>query len=327
MKLQGSRDSISKRIYSLFTQYRNFTLLGIIVIFILVFSILYSKIFPTYYNISAVLLAMSTECIIVIGMAIMLICGEIDLSVGFNMSLAGIICTHLIVHEKQSILIAFALTMIVSVIMGLINGLLVARVGVNSFITTLATGLVYSGVSLILTNGTTITHLPASFNVIGQATFFGLQIPVWYAFALVVIFTYLVGRTKAFRQYYYIGSNKKAAALSGINVRKWKIIAFIITSLLASFAGIISAARFGNAAALVGSGMELKVITAAVIGGVSFMGGIGTILGAVLGTIFMALVNNGMIIAEVNQYWQQIIVGLIMLFAVILDVVLSRKRI
>lgn len=318
---------ITKSLFRIFTQYRNFAIVSLIVVYCIIFSIGYPKIFPTFYNFSAVLLAISIEAIVVIGMAILLITGEIDLSVGFNMSLAGIICGHLIVYEKFGVPLAIIITLLISLIMGLINGILVAKIGVNSFITTLAAGMIYLGFSMVLANGSAVNSLPEDFIVLGQKTFLNLQMPVWYALILVVVFSYLMAKTKLFRQFYYIGRNKNAALLSGIDMIKLKITAFVISSMLASIAGIISAARFGNAAVLTGQGMELKAITAAVIGGVSFVGGVGTIIGAISGSLFMGLINNGLIIAEVNQYWQQIIVGIIMLIAVITDVLLSRKRV
>lgn len=323
---QAFFEAISNKLTKLFTQYRNLALLIIVVVDILIFSFLYPRIFPTYYNLSAVMLAMSIEVIVVIGMTIMLISGEIDLSVGYNLALSGIICAHLISYEKTGLFLAIIITLLVSFIMGLINGILVAKIGVNSFITTLAAGMVYYGLSLVLSKGSSINRLPNEFTILGQKNLLNLQMPVWYALILIVIFSYLMSRTKLFRQFYYIGNNKKAALMSGINVKKLKIFAFIISSMLASIAGIISAMRFGNASALAGQGMELKAITAAVIGGVSFAGGVGTIIGAVIGSLFMGLINNGFSIAEVSQYWQQIIVGVIMLTAVSLDVILSRKR-
>jgi ribose/xylose/arabinose/galactoside ABC-type transport system permease subunit len=319
------KEPVSSKLYRLFSQHRTLSILLIIAVYIAIFSIKYTDIFPTFYNFSAVLLALSIETIVVVAMTILLISGEIDLSVGWNMALAGIICTHLIVYEKQSILAAIVITLVISTLMGLLNGWLVAVIGVNSFITTLASGLVYYGLALKISGGSTITHLPDTFNVLGQKEFLKLQMPVWYAFIIVLVFAYLMTRTSTFKKYYYIGTNAKAAVLSGINVKKLKVMAFVISSLLASFAGIISAARFGNAMALVGQGMELKAITASVVGGVSFTGGVGTIFGAVVGEIFMALLNNGMIIAEVNAYWQQIIVGLVLLAAVVLDVMLVKK--
>ncbi len=324
----NQKASVSSTISRIFTQYRTLSILSIIAVYIIIFSIRYPEIFPTYYNFSAVMLAMAVETIIVIAMTILLISGEIDLSVGWNMALAGIICTHLVVYEKFGIPAAIAITMLISVVMGLFNGIIVAKIGVNSFITTLASGLVFYGLALKISGGSTITHLPKEFNMIGQKVlFFKLQAPVWYALIIVVVFAYLMARSEIFRRYYYIGSNPKAAILSGIDMKKMKIIAFVIASVLSSFAGIVSAARFGNAMVLVGSGMELKAITAAVVGGVSFTGGVGTITGAAAGALFMALLNNGLIIAEVSAYWQQIIVGIVLLIAVITDVILSKKRI
>jgi ribose transport system permease protein len=157
-----------------------------------------------------------------------------------------------------------------------------------------------------------------------MSSFLGQQLPVWYAAAMVVVFLYLMGRTKAFRQYYYIGLSAEVARFSGIPVARMKLIAFVLSSSLAAFAGVISAARYANAILLVGQGMELKAITAAMVGGVSFTGGIGSLGGALLGTVFIALINNAMIIANINAFWQPIFIGLVLLGAVVLDVVLLR---
>jgi ribose transport system permease protein len=203
-------------------------------------------------------------------------------------------------------------------------GVIVAYLQVNSFITTLAAGLCYYGVMFNLAGGRSVSRLGPDLTGIGMDSFLGLQLPVWYAAGIVVIFLYLMGRTRLFRQYHYIGLNKDVALLSGMPVARMKVAAFVISSLLASFAGIVSAARYANAVLLVGQGMELKAITAAMVGGVSFTGGIGTMAGALLGESFIALINNGMIIANVNAFWQPIMIGVILLGAVILDVTFKR---
>ena len=305
---------------------RAVVLLFIISIYIVAFSISYTEAFFNLWNLSSVLLSMAPLTFVVIGIAILLISGEIDLSVGWNMSLSGIICAHLIVYEKVSVPGAIIITLLISAGLGAIIGFIVSKFKVNSFITTLAAGLIYYGLSLKISGGSAIKNLPDSFNIIGQQVFLGMQLPVWFALIFTFIFALLVSKLKFFRQFYYIGNNEKAAKLSGINIFKCKLIGFIISSCLAGVSGILSAARFGNAMTAVGQGVEINAITAALIGGVSFSGGIGSVAGAVIGALFLACVKNGLIIGEVNQFLHRIIIGIIFLSVLIIDALINKKR-
>jgi ribose transport system permease protein len=142
---------------------------------------------------------------------------------------------------------------------------------------------------------------------------------------IVVLFAFLLQRTVFFRRYYYIGGNEKAAQLSGIRVDKMKIWAFVITALLAGIAGILLSSRLGAALSTSGRGMELRVITAVILGGASLSGGQGKIWGAFLGAAFMGIVNNILIIGRVSGYWQEVILGIILIAAVALDRWVHRK--
>ncbi len=294
-------------------------------IYSIIFSFLYPYTFPTYGNFAAILINMAIDLVVVIAMSIILISGEIDLSLGSNMALSGVLCGYLIKYLGVSIPLAILITFAIAVLIGLINGVIIAKIGVTSFIATLATSLIYKGIAVRLA-GPGISDLPLNFNALGQEMFLKLQLPVWYSLVILIIFSYCMSRTRFFRQYYYIGGNVKAAILSGMNIPKMKIIAFILSSCLACFAGIISAARYGNAMCTVGTGIEMSVITAAVIGGVSFSGGAGTIFGAAVGALFMALLNNALIIANVDAYWQNVVTGIILVLAVIFDIVVSRRK-
>ena len=143
--------------------------------------------------------------------------------------------------------------------------------------------------------------------------------------ATLVVFSFLVNRTVFFRRYYFIGGNERAAKLSGIKVEKMKIWAFVISAGLAGIAGVLLASRLGAALSTSGRGLELRVITAVILGGASLSGGFGKIWGAFLGALFMALINNLLIIARVSGYWQEIILGLVLILAVGLDQWLIRK--
>ncbi|MGZ5134684.1 MAG: ABC transporter permease [Flavitalea sp.] len=166
--------------------------------------------------------------------------------------------------------------------------------------------------------------MPYWFNAIGQSKLFGIQMPVWYMLFIVALFSFLFAKTVFFRRYYYIGSNEKAAMLSGIKVKRMKLYGFMITSLLAGIAGILLASRLGAALSTSGKGMELRVITAVILGGASLQGGQGKIVGALLGSLFMGIVANIMIIARVSGYWQEIILGIILIVSICIDLLLKK---
>lgn len=299
---------------------RSAMLITIILVLGIVMTFFFPGTFFNAYNLRSILLNMAFDAMIVVGMTILLIGGEIDLSVGWNLGLSGVIYALLMTKVGLPFVPALLITLAVAVVNGFLVGLVVAKVGVNSFIATLAAGLIYYGLEFWISGGGAVTHLGKDVTAVGQANLAGLQLPAWYALAIVALFIYLMGRTKVFRRYFYIGLNKEVALHSGIPVVRMKIIAFVISSVLAAFAGVVSAARFGSAIIFVGQGMEMKAITAAMVGGVSFTGGIGSIPGALLGLLFIALINNGMIIANINAFWQPILIGCILLAAVVLDV-------
>jgi ribose transport system permease protein len=184
-------------------------------------------------------------------------------------------------------------------------------------------GIVRGGALLVA--GAGIQNLPYWFNAIGQSRLLGIQMPVWYMLLIVGIFSFLVNKTVFFRRYYYIGGNEKAAELSGIRVKRMKLYAFILSATLAGLAGILLASRLGAAMSTLGRGLELRVITAVILGGASLQGGVGKIPGALLGALFMGLVANIMVIARISGLWQDIILGIILITAVWLDLYLQKR--
>lgn len=204
------------------------------------------------------------------------------------------------------------------------NGLIVAKVKVNALIATLGTMGIFRGLSVLL-GGPGISFLPPSFSRLGQAVFLGIQSPVWLMSLVVLLFQYLMARTRFFRQYYYIGSNQRAAYLSGINVPRMQMLAFTLMGLLAGLSGIVFASRIATSVSIAGDGAELRVITAVILGGASLTGGKGTIWGAIIGVAFIALINNVLIISAVSTYWQSIIIGIVLVLAVAMDALLNRQ--
>lgn len=295
-----------------------------IVVLIVVSSIIWPAQFFSWENLSLVLLNLSIDAIVAVGMMILLISGSFDLSVGSVVAFAGGLAGYLMYYWGVYVPVAIITSLAACVLIGLVNGVLVAKMGVNPLIQTLAMMGIVRGLALMV-SGSGIQNLPDSFNILGQGRLAGFQMPVWYMIIIVAIFSFLVAKTIFFRRYYYIGGNEKAAKLSGIRVDKMKIISFILMSLLAGIAGIILAARLGAAMPTAGQGMELRVITAVILGGASLLGGQGKIMGALLGTLFMGIVANIMILARVSGYWQQIILGVILILAVTIDLGLQKR--
>jgi ribose transport system permease protein len=297
----------------------------VIYIAAIVASILFPTSFFTAANARAVLNNMAIDGIMALGMMVLLIGGVFDLSVGSVMSLAGVSAAWLMTAGGMPVWLAVIVGLMLGALCGLANGLLVAQARVNALIATLGTMGVYQGLAILIA-GPSIANLPASFARLGQSEFIGLQAPVWLLGILALVTHLGLEHTRAMRQFYYIGSNVKAARLSGIAVERMQIVAFTMMGLMAALAGLAFAARVGTAVSSAGVGMELRVITAVILGGASLTGGKGSIPGALLGVGFMALVNNVLIIARVSSYWQSIVVGVILVLAVAIDSTQSRRR-
>jgi ribose transport system permease protein len=297
---------------------RELMLLVLTIVVILGMTLFYPDNFPTRFNISAVLLNAAQNGILVTGMMLLMIGGAFDLSIGSTLALAGVWSGVVVGWWGAPAPIGLVVGIIVGALAGLINGLIVTRIGINALIATLATMAVFRGLTY-LTAGTGVTPISDAFAVYGEADFLGIQMPFWVMLVVVLAGSWAVARTRFFRQYYFVGGNARAAQLSGIRVDRLMLIAFVIMGCLAGIAGVLAASRLNSAVVSAGIGVELNVITATVLGGASLKGGEGTVLGGVLGVLFIALIQNAMIINGIGIFWQPIIVGLVLLFAVSLD--------
>ncbi|UCE00554.1 MAG: ABC transporter permease [Chloroflexota bacterium] len=304
--------------------FREFVLLLVIIAFTIVMA-LASPIFITRLNIEAIILALSVEATIAVGMVILLISGGLDLSVGSTLAFIGVVAGLALtagINSPMSIIIG----LIAALSVGLLNGLLVAKLKINPFITTLGTMITIRGLLLILAEGRAVLNLPKSFTVIGQGRLFGIQYPIFVLLFLVIGGDLLLRNSRFFRQSYYIGGNENAARLSGINVDLVKIFNYCLVAMLAGVAGMMITARFGSSSLTVGSGIELRVITACIIGGASLSGGEGSVLGAFLGALFMGMLANALNLLGVDVYYQSFVTGLILILAVVFDVLNERRK-
>lgn len=287
-------------------------------------AVAFPQTFPTFGNWSQLLLNLSIDTIVAVGMMVLLVSGVFDLSVGSVVAFAGGLAAYGMINFGWPVPLAIGTTLAAAGLIGATNGYLIAYQGVNPMIQTLAMmGIVRGGALLV--SGAGIQNLPYWFNAISQSRLLGVQMPVWYMLLTVGAFAFLMHRTVFFRRYYYIGGNERAADLSGIRVRRMKLYGFVLTSLLAGVAGLLLTSRLGTALPTAGRGLELRVITAVILGGASLSGGHGKIVGALLGAVFMGLVSNVMVLARVSGYWQEIILGLILITAVWTDMALQKR--
>ncbi|TAE49999.1 MAG: ABC transporter permease [Bacteroidetes bacterium] len=289
-----------------------------------VLALVYPQQFATWDNFSQVMLNLSIDTIVAVGMMVLMIGGMFDLSVGSVVAFSGGMAGYLMYYHQVPVPLAIAIGMGGAILIGLTNGWLITRIGINPMIQTLAMMGIVRGFALML-SGAGLQNFPWEFIVVGQSKLLGLQMPVWYMLFIVVGMSFLVQRTTFFRRYYFIGGNERAARLSGIQVERMKIWAFVISAFLAGIAGILLSSRLGAALSTSGRGLELRVITAVILGGASLSGGQGKIMGAFLGALFMAIINNALIIARVSGYWQEVILGVILVLAVAIDQLLLRR--
>ncbi|WP_161635608.1 ABC transporter permease [Actibacterium mucosum] len=288
-----------------------------LVILVMVVSMTFaSPYFASWLNAESILLGMTVEGMITIGMVILLVSGGLDLSVGSTVALGGV-ATGLLLTAGVPVPLAIGLGLSVCAMVGLVNGVLIAFFDINPFIGTLGMLLVVRGIVLIISGGQSVLNLPESFTAIGQSKLFGLQFPIIFLLVLTLVWDVVMRNSRFMRQSYYVGANEKAARVNGINVELVKVLNYVIISVLAGAAGIFFAARLGTAAVTVGTGIEMKVITAAIIGGASLSGGTGTIIGAFLGALFMGILSNSLNLLGIDIYWQNFITGVTLILAIL----------
>jgi ribose transport system permease protein len=302
---------------------RPWLLVVLIVVLAAYLAIAYPATFPRFPNFAAVLLDSAQTGILTVGMMILLIGGAFDLSIGSILAFAGIIAGSMVKDWGLPAEVAIVGGLLTGLICGLANGVIITRFRINPLITTLATAGIIRGITQLVSPAG-VANLPDSIKPYGQTVIVGLQSPFWVMLIVAVVFWFLMRRTRFFRQFYFVGGNARAATLSGIKVDRVLLVGFLLMGLLAGLAGTLLASRLSNAVVLAGVGVELRVITAAVLGGASLAGGVGTIPGAILGVIFMSLVQNAMIIAGVQVFWQSIVVGIVLLVAIGIDMAARR---
>ena len=285
--------------------------------------------FLTGENAWNVMRQISVNVIISVGMTLVILTGGIDLSVGSILALSGAVTAGMLKFGAEftdiNLYIGFTLlgTLVGGILagtaLGWFNGLTITRFKVPPFVATLAMLTIARGLTMLLTGGFPITGLGTDMAFIGTGWFLGIPMPVWISAFIVLAAVILTKKTVLGRHIYAIGGNETAAALSGLKIKKVKLIVYSIAGALAAIGGIIVTSRLDSAQPGAGFGFELDSIAAVVIGGTSLSGGKGTIMGTVQGALIIGILNNGLVLLNVSPFWQQVIKGLVILLAVIIE--------
>jgi ribose/xylose/arabinose/galactoside ABC-type transport system permease subunit len=302
----------------------------ILAVLLLVWLLISRPNFLTRVNLDSIQTSVAPYGIIAIGMMVLLISGVFDLSVGSTMGLGGLV-SAICLTMGLSPLMAILAGILSGLVIGLINGLIVEVAKVNALIATIGTMYIGRGISEIVLVGrgqAGYTNFSESFNNIGRGQLLGVYYMFWILIALVIIFQLVLRYTKFGRRLYLIGGNYDAAEKLGINVRRIRILAFTLCGTLAAIAGILVTARAGIANRYTGVGAHMDIIIACIIGGGSLIGGQGSIIGAVSGMAFMALMSNAFNLYFIPPQWQNILVGIILLVVITADgyVSLSKQK-
>lgn len=283
-----------------------------------------SDVFLSPGNIINVLRQISIMGILSVGTTMVMITGGIDLSVGSVVGVSSVVVAVLISSGISPILAIIA-ALIIGALIGLLNGFLITDIGMFPMIATLATMTIFRGVAYLITGGLPVHGFPDSFLFLGQGYLFGIPFPV-IIMALIFILGYIILNHTVFgRRIYGIGGNIEASRLSGIPVKRTLYNVYILQGILAAGAGVILLSRINSGQPTSGAGYEMDVITATVLGGTSVSGGVGNIRGVIIGVLFMGILTNGMVLLNVQDYWQQVIRGGVLILAVAFDLYTIKK--
>ena len=307
-------------IWKLVSKYYQYILL---LIMILVSALMSDKFF-TGINISNLLKQNSAIGIVAIGELVVILTGGIDLSVGAIVSMSTVVVS-LMLKSGSSISVSIIVTLLIGILAGIINGTLITKLRIIPFIATLATQNIFSGIGLLLSTGRQVFYDNDNFLLIGSMEFNHIPLIaiVWLVIALIV--SYILEHTRTGRYIKGFGGNKESVRLSGVNIQKTEMTAYIISGLLCAIGGVIMASRLTLGSISVGTGWELTGIAGTVIGGGSMTGGVGTVGGVIVGTLVMGLIGNIMNLMKVSIYWQQIVKGSIILIAVYSSLIRNKE--
>ena len=282
--------------------------------------------FLTPSNLMNIAIQTSILAIIAIGMTFVMLTAGIDLSVGSVVALGGALAAGLAVQQELGTFVGIGLALLAGAAVGIVNGLLIVKGKMPPFVATLSTLAIARGLTLVYTQGRPIAGIDDRFIFLGSGQILGIATPV-IIMAIIFVIAYIVLRFTSFGNYVYAtGGNEEISRLAGIRTSIVKLSVYIISGTLAAVGGVLLVARLWSAQPNAAVGLELDAIAAPVLGGVSLFGGVGSVTGAVVGAFILGILSNGLNLMGVPSFWQQVIKGVVLILAVMLDVATKRRR-
>jgi len=301
-----------------------FILLGVLLVVIFIMAIM-SPYFFSWKNCRNILNQSAIYLVLSIGMTFVICAGQIDLSVGAIIGFSGV-CMGLLLNQGVSPIWAILIELLIGVIVGIVNGIFVAYGKINSFIVTLGMMTILRGITLILTNSSSVFGFGNIITFIGSGKIGPVNMPIILSLVIATVGGMLLHRTIFGNYCLFIGTNEIALNRSGVNVKKYKIIIFALCGLCASVAGLIITARLNSAEPLAGQGYEMDAIAASILGGTSMQGGKGNIIGTIIACLILNIMKNGLTLLAISSHYQEILTGLILLISVLISESEQRRR-
>jgi ribose transport system permease protein len=303
---------------------------GLIVVSIGIGIAVYFKagenLFFTSDNILTLLRQASFNAIMAAGVSVVIITAGIDLSIGSVWALSSVVMAFVCVNKGLAWTLSVLIGLAVGLACGIVNGWGVTLLRIPPFVATLGMMSIARGLAAVITGGFQISGLPDAFQWWGQGDIFGVPVPVIVAVGVIVLTWALLRFTRLGRYIYAVGGNEAAAHLSGVPVNRVKLFAYAYCGTLAALAGLLATARMGSVRPSDALGYELDAIAASVIGGISLMGGQGSVLGTAIGAALIGVLRNGMVLLDVSAFWQKVVIGVVIIIAVALDYLVWRRR-
>ncbi|MFD0692653.1 ABC transporter permease [Paenibacillus sp. GCM10027628] len=298
----------------------------IVLMFVLAFFGSFAPHFMSVDNVMNILRQVSMFGIVVVGVTFVMISGGMDLSVGGQMAVTGMIVGNLMVKMGIGIVPACILGIIIGTLIGAINGLISVKFNILPIIVTLGTMLALQGLAFVITKGIPVFGLPRGFAMLGQGYFGPIPIPVIIFVIVIAVAWFILKKTYFGRYVYAMGGSREAARLAGINIEKMTYLVYALCGFITSIASLIMLSRTNSAQPAAGASYPFDCMTAAVLGGISFAGGEGKVGGAVVGVLIIGILNNGLQLMNVDSNWQGLIKGIVLIAAVGVDSIQRREK-
>ena len=299
-------------------------LLGATVVVFALFTVM-NKNYLSWTNFVNILVASSLVGLVSIGHTYLIIAGQNDLSPGSLAAFSGVLAA-LLVSTGMNLYVSFIVTIAAGAMVGVFNAFMVNRIKLEAFIATLVTQSIIRGFAYILCNGKPVAIENKMFIQMGKARFLDIPVAVWIMIVAFVIFGFILAKTRFGRSIYAIGGNKDAARLAGLNPQRIVLITFIMMGVMCAIGGIVFAARMNSGQPAANVNLEFDAITAVILGGVSFTGGVGTMGGTIIGVFLIQAFNTGLTMVNVPSFWQYVAKGALLLFALTSDFIRKQNR-